>query len=170
MMSIQAAQGRAETGGRPRWALGFTAGVLGMLMGLAVAFPIFFAIGPATVFNSDLQSPKLTAVWEELEPLPLMTRAPGVFGIVMLLFGGMHGLIFAEIHEGLKGSTVRQGLVFGLILWAVGNLLFEFQGPYGLLGEPLPLVGVELFVGLVAALIEGLVIAWLYRRIERGTV
>lgn len=165
-MTTQAAQQGTGPGNNPKWGLGFAAGVAGMLIGLLIAFPVFFAVGPATVFNEELQSPKLTAVWEEIEPLPIMIRAPGLFGIVTLLFGGIHGLIFVEIRKGLTGSTIRQGIVFGLILWAVGSLLFEFNGPYGLLGEPLPLVGVELAIALIAALIEGLVIASLYRRFE----
>ncbi len=43
-------------------------------------------------------------------------------------------------------------------------VFFELNGPFGLLGEPLPLVGVELAVQVVGALVEGVVISLLAGR------
>jgi hypothetical protein len=39
-----------------------------------------------------------------------------------------------------------------LLIWFFSLLFFEFQGPYNLLGEPLPLLALELLFWAICAL------------------
>ena len=145
-----------------KWARATAAGVAGMISGGAISFILLFGLGPATIFNESLQSPKLLAVWGELEPLPLMNSHPAAFGLLLAVLGAVHGLVFAIIATGLPEDTIRRGLLYGLIIWLMSTLFFELQGPLALLAEPLPLVAIELAIGLAGALVEGLVISWIY--------
>jgi hypothetical protein len=115
-----------------RWLRAIIGGIVGVFAGAAAAFPLLFAVGPVTIFNDELQSPKLQAVWNELEPLPLMVSNPLAFAGLLAIVGVAHGLFF------------------------------ELNAPFALLGEPLPLVGVELGVQLVGAMVEGIVVSFIY--------
>jgi len=145
-----------------RWVRAIIGGIVGVFAGAAAAFPLLFAVGPATVFNDELQSPKLQAVWNELEPLPLMVSNPLAFAGLLAVVGVAHGLVFAVVAGGLPVDRVRRGLAFGFIVWLMSHLFFELNAPFALLGEPLPLVGVELGVQLVGALVEGIVVSFIY--------
>lgn len=145
-----------------RWGRATIAGAAGIFAGAAVSGPLLFALGPFTIFNDALQSPKVQAVWDELEPLPLMLSNPVAFALVLVLLGVVHGLVFALIAGSLPGGRVRRGLLYGLLIWLMSHLFFELNGPYALLGEPLPLVGVELTISFVGALAEGVVISAIY--------
>jgi hypothetical protein len=149
-----------------KWGSAVISGIAGIFAGAAVSGPLLFAIGPFTIFNEAIQSPKVQAVWDELEPLPLMISNPVAFALVLALLGVVHGLVFALIVGGLPGRRLKRGLLYGLIIWLMSHLFFELNGPYGLLGEPMPLVGVELIVSLIGALLEGIVISAVYGRVQ----
>ena len=152
-----------------RWIRAIIGGVAGILAGAAAAFPLLFVVGSSTVFNDELQSQKLLAVWNDLEPLPLVVSAPQAFVVVLILIGVAHGVVFALVAGGLPPGRLARGLAFGLVVWLMSNLFFELNGPYALLGEPLPLVGVELSVQFVGAMVEGIVISFIYGQ-ARGPV
>ncbi len=150
-----------------RWIRGFVGGAVGMLVSLAVSLPLLFAVGPSTVFNEALQSPKLTAVWgDELGPPPLMMSDPATFALIVLVLGAVQGLVFVIIHPALPRTVVGRGLTYGVIVWLLSTLYFELLGPFNLLLEPLPLVGVELAVGLVGGLAGGIVLSAIYGKVE----
>ncbi len=147
-----------------RWARLAGAGIAGMFAGSAAALPLLFLVGPSTIFNDAIQSPKLTLVWNELEPLPIMMSNPAAFAVVLAVVGAGHGLAFGIVERGLPADFIRRGLAFGAVIWLMTYVFFELNGPFGLLGEPLPLVGVELAVQVVGALVEGVVISLLAGR------
>ena len=145
-----------------KWGRGILAGMVGMLASAAVSGPLLFAVGPFTIFNETLQSPKVSAVWGELEPLPLMISNPIAFALVLAVLGAVHGLVFVLILRGLPSAGLKRGLFYSLVIWLLSHLFFELQAPYAMLGEPLSLVGVELSIALIGALAEGTVISWIY--------
>lgn len=146
---------------RPRWLRGALGGVVGLLAGYAVAFPLLLLVGPATVFNSEIQSPKIGMAWE-LEPLPLMISDPAAFAVVLAVLGAVHGLAFAGLERGLPKGRLRRGLAYGLVLFGLSFLFAELLFPFSILREPLPLLGVELATAVPGALVEGLVISAIY--------
>ena len=145
-----------------KWGRAMIGGVAGMLAGGLVSGLILFAVGPYTIFNSAIQSPKVNAVWGELEPLPLMVSNLAGFALMLARLGAVHGLVFALIVNGLPTARLKRGLLYGLITWLLSNLFFELNGPFAILGEPLLLVGVELGIGFVGAMVEGVVISVVY--------
>ncbi|HSM71465.1 MAG TPA: hypothetical protein VK851_07980 [Anaerolineales bacterium] len=149
-----------------KWGWAILSGIIGMFVGAGVGGPLLFAVGPSTIFNEAIQSPKVSAVWGELEPLPLMVSNPLAFAIVLAVLGAVHGYVFVLVIRSLPDTTLKRGLYFGFIIWLMSILYFELQAPYSMLGEPLILVGVELAIGLVGALVEGVVISWIYGKLS----
>ena len=47
-----------------RWRRGILGGVAGFLVASAVSFGLLELVGPSTVYNDEIQSEKLTAVWD----------------------------------------------------------------------------------------------------------
>lgn len=119
------------------------------------------------------QSEKVLSVWFDLEPLPAVTplwedlanlEARG-FAVQVFLFLWATALVLLYalgwVHR--PRSPLRRGVTFGAVSWAVVFLFFEGFIPFNLLGEPFPLVLLELFLLLIAMLVTGVVIAFAYR-------
>jgi hypothetical protein len=53
-------------------------------------------------------------------------------------------------------------LAFGVILWALMALYFEFHTPFNMFGEPVALVVVELLFWIPVAAVQGLVLSAIY--------
>ncbi len=152
-----------ETG--RRWIRGIIGGIVGLLVAGIVSFSLLELVGPSTVYNEAIQSPKLSAVWDdELWQSPKMMSDPVSFVPAFALLGAVQGAVFVIVSPALAPGIIRRGLVYGLILWLLPTLSFEILGPYNLLLEPLPLVGVELAVALPGRLLEGIVISAIYGR------
>lgn len=144
------------------WLRGFLAGVVGAVIAAPVGFVLFFFVAAPVLFDPTLQSAKLLTVWETLEPLPLAVTNPPLFVAGLALVGGVQGLAFAGIRRGLPTPWLRRGLAFGLLLWAVQSLFFEYFAPLNLFGEPLFLVALELALWLPVQLTDGVIISAVY--------
>ena len=126
------------------------------------------------LFTGDAgQSEKVLSVWFELEPLPAVTplweelanleaRAFAVQAFLFLWAAALV-LLYAMGWVNRPTSPLRRGLTFGAVSWAVVFLFFEGFIPFNLLGEPFPLVLLELILLLAAMLVTGVVIAFVYR-------
>jgi len=109
------------------------------------------------LYDPSLQSPLF------LEITPQRNVPLSVAGLVVL--SGIHGWLFARLAAGIPGSTwVRQGLFWGVTIWATYWLFQEWFIYYTLLQEPPLLALPELAVLLPGSLAEGLVIAGLQAR------
>ncbi len=75
----------AATQQRPSVLRTVIAGVVGAVGGLIITF-IGFMVADPILFDPDLQSPKLIAVWDETEPLP-PAYGEAATGIILLLIG-----------------------------------------------------------------------------------
>lgn len=144
-----------------RWLRGLLGGAVGVVVGFAVSFPLFFVIGPSTIFNEDIQSHKVLSAWED-EPLPLYATNLGIVLVGYAIIGALLGLVFVGIVGSLPSPTVRRGIAYGLVVFAVAFVFAEFAFPFALLLEPLPLVALELAIQFPAAIIAGLVISAIY--------
>lgn len=71
--------------------------------------------------------------------------------------------LFEYIREALPAGIVRRGVVYGLAMWAISYVFFETWVPLNALGEPLPLVGLELLLEAVGMTAVGVTISRLLR-------
>jgi hypothetical protein len=151
----------SDSAGRIRWGRALAAGLAG-----AVAFfaglLLFFGPAQGILTDPELQGAKMLRVFFEIEPLPRPFVHP-VMLAGLVTFGLIHALVFAVIQPSLPGRGWRKGLSFGVVLWLLMVLWFEFFMVWNVLGEPLPLVALELALWLGVNLVEGVAIAAVYR-------
>jgi len=162
MTSQSVVRHRLSIGRYNRWITAGFAGSIGILLANLVSQVLFFRVGSEILFHSDIQSDKLIAVMTQMEPLPLMETDPGLYMFISLFIGALHGGIFAYIRDSLPKNTIKSGLAYGGILWVLMALYFEFHVPFNMFGEPLPLVGLELFFWIFVVSAEGLIISTIY--------
>lgn len=124
------------------------------------------------LFDPASQSPKLIAVWTQIEPLPLFVTDPQVVLLGYVLFGIGHAFLFRSVAaawpEGITPRTWR----LTMVIWSLSCVFFEFLGPFNLLGEPLGLVALELGFWAVAALAESTAVVSIlrHRRLDEPVV
>ena len=147
-----------------KWVIAGIAGGIGIFVATLVSNLLFFQIGHEILFQSPQQSDKVIAVVMEMEPLPVMQTDPGVYMTIAVFIGALHGGIFAYIRDSLPENTIKGGLAYGGILWVLMALYFEFHAPFNMFGEPLPLLGLELFFWVIVVSVEGVLISTLYDR------
>jgi len=114
------------------------------------------------IFSNELgQSEKLVNVWNTLEPVPsLQSLAPG-----LLITPAIFCILFAVLYDSIPGSTkLKKGFSFGIIWWTTVSVFFELFTPFGLFGEPLHLLGYELFLWFVGLVTVSLVLSFIYKQ------
>ncbi len=149
-----------------KWLKVIICGFIGAFVSAVVSVLLFQGIGSGIIFNPQLQSPKLIAVWQTIQPLPLMTNNLLPFAIGWILIGIVQTLVFFYIIEGLPKDTLKRGLTFGIVLWCLKSLFFEFFTPFNLFGEPLYLVAMELSFWFITDIAEGLTLSFLYDKLN----
>jgi len=125
--------------------------------------------GGGILLSSSIQSPKLIAVWTQLEPLPLVVANPPPIIIGMLLFGIGHAFIYRSVSTAWPVGTSRRAMRFAGLLFFMSFLFWEFFTPFNQFGEPLPLVALELLFWATIAIAESFAIASVLERKTRGT-
>jgi hypothetical protein len=120
--------------------------------------------GQGILLTSPLQSNKLIAVWTTLEPLPLVAvhPAPIIFG--MFLFALGHAWIYRTLAVAWPNGVWPRTWRFGGLIFFMTYLFWEFFTPFNQLGEPLPLIALELAFWLLIALADGFAIAAIMER------
>ena len=97
-----------------------------------------------------------------MEPLPLMFTNGPLYLAIASGIGIVHGLVFYWIDPALPRGIINRGLSFGVILWALMALYFEFHAPFNMFGEPVALVAVELAFWVIVTLVQGLTLSIIY--------
>ncbi|MGH2456544.1 MAG: hypothetical protein ACRDHD_09855, partial [Candidatus Limnocylindria bacterium] len=126
------------------------AGLVGGFAFWVVTFLTFVLVGSGLdqasgpLVDPRYQSPKLIAVWSELEPLPLFATAPHLILAGYVGFGIVHALVFRSVQAAWPAGRVARTWRLALVIWMLSCLFFELFGPLNLLAEPLPLVALEL--------------------------
>lgn len=146
-----------------RWKAVLVSGIIAGLITQIILFSLFNVAGRGIIFNPAVQSQKLIAVWMQIPPLPDYTNI-FIIGVVNVL---IHAFVFSIVYNGIPGRGWEKGFNFGLIVWLMTAVFFEFFVPFNLLGEPLPLVGLELLFLLIASAIEGIAISLVYDQLKK---
>lgn len=126
------------------------------------------------IFSTDFgQSQKLIDVWQSFEPVPPVTPfledaaslETSALPVILLLFLWTVGLvwIYARVNTSIPGTGWRRGAFFGFGVWLSSFLFFETFTPLNLFGEPLAIIGYELALQMVVALVIGISVAATYR-------
>ncbi len=107
------------------------------------------------------QSQKLIDVWTVWEPLPRITQMPAWSMIAgFLLFTLLHVLVYLRLAAVLPGSRWwGKGLSFAAGIFVFQYGYFEFFGPFNQYHEPWYLIGYELLLQAIMAVVEALAIA-----------
>jgi hypothetical protein len=66
--------------------------------------------GGGILLSSPNQSPKLIAVWTELEPLPLVVANPAPIVIGLLLFGVGHAFIYRSVSPAWPAGILPRAM------------------------------------------------------------
>ncbi len=127
-------------------------GLSGLLAGLVfsqLSGLTFYEIGVRSgiLFNRAYQSPKVLAV----VPTMVIVEAPYIIyaGWTIILIG--YAFLFTHISVLWPQGYWRRLWRLGLLMWFFSLLFFEFQGPYNLLREPIPLLLLELLFWMICA-------------------
>ena len=137
------------------------AGGLAMNVAMLLTFRLlgFGRKGGGILLDPSLQSPKLIDVWTRLEPLPLVVSHPLIIIIGLILFGIGHAFVYRWLSRAWPDGIGARTWRMALILFFFSYVFWEFFTPYNQFGEPLPLIGIELFFWAIIALSEALAIA-----------
>lgn len=120
--------------------------------------------GGGILLASPVQSPKLIALWTQLQPLPLVVANPAPIIIGIVLFGIGHAFIYRSVSAAWPAGILSRALRFAGLLFFMTFLFWEFFTPFNQLGEPLPLVALELVFWAAIAIAEAFVIAAVIER------
>ncbi len=145
-----------------RWIRAAIGGAVGFMTAAFLGFVVLFALAAPLIFDPTIQSAKLIAVWQTLQPLPLVVTNPLLFLGGTAIIGVGHGLVFAAIVKGLPGPILKRGFVFGLVVWALLFIFLVYFTPFNLLGAPLVLASMAMGSFLFVAQVEGLIISLVY--------
>ncbi|MBM4272970.1 MAG: hypothetical protein FJ134_00680 [Deltaproteobacteria bacterium] len=149
----------------------FLAGLAG---GLALNLLMLFTFrllgfgwqGGGVLLNPSLQSPKLIAVWTQLEPLPLVVSQPAPIIIGLFGFTLGHAYLYQWLAPGWPAGIAARGLRLGGLIFFLSFLFWEFFTPFNQFGEPLLLIGLQLIFWAVIAAGEGLAIAAVMEKVK----
>lgn len=122
--------------------------------------------GGGILLSSPIQSPKLIAVWTQIEPLPLVVANPAPIIIGLVLFGIGHAFIYRSVSAAWPVGIFQRAMRFAGLLFFMSFLFWEFFTPFNQFGEPLRLIALELLFWAIIAIAESFAIASV---IERAT-
>jgi hypothetical protein len=115
--------------------------------------------GHGVLLNPETQSAKLIAVWTKLEPLPLVVAKPHVIIAGLFAFAFMQAVTYRLLSPAWPVGIRQRALRLAALRFTLTFLFWEFFTPFNQLGEPLPLIAVELSFWAVVALAESFAIA-----------
>jgi hypothetical protein len=124
--------------------------------------------GQGILLTHPSQSEKLIAVWTQLEPLPLVAFDPLPIIIGLFLFAIGHAFVYTWVSPAWPAGAVPRALRLAGLIFFMTYLFWEFFTPFNQLGEPLPLIALELLFWAVIALAEAFAIAVVMERGAAG--
>jgi hypothetical protein len=137
-----------------RTMLGGVAGFAAFVLALFLTFAQFGGSRrgqTGLLFNPQTQSPKLIAVWKEIEPLPLLIERPAIMFVGYLAFAVSSAFVYRSVRSAWPPGVSRRGWRMALIVWACA-FFFELQGPVNLFHEPVLPLSIALSFWAIAAL------------------
>jgi hypothetical protein len=133
------------------------AGGMAMNIAMLLTFRLlgFGWSGGGILNDPKWQSPKLIAVWNTLEPLPLVIANPAPIVMGLVLFGIAHAFLYRWLSVGWPIGIIARGRRMTLLIFVMTFLFWEFFTPFNQFGEPIPLIALELVFWAVIAAAEG---------------
>lgn len=131
------------------------------IVNMFVLYGLFMnPVSQEIIFSESIgQSPKLVAVWTQIEPIPQVTSLIPALIITPIIFS----FFFAILYDSIPGhSKVKKGLTYAIILWGTIAVFFELFTPLGLFGEPLHLLAYELLLWFVAMITVSMILSSIY--------
>ena len=125
--------------------------------------------GHGVLFNAETQNAKLIAVWTKLEPLPLVVARPHVIILGLSAFAFMQAVTYRLLSPRWPAGIRQRALRLAALRFVLTFLFWEFFTPLNQLGEPLPLMAVELSFWANVALAESLAIATVAEKLWKVT-
>ncbi len=140
------------------------AGGLALNAGMLLTFRLigFGWKGGGILLNPAVQSPKLIAVWTRIEPIPLVVSRPVPIVIGLMLFGIGHAFMYRWVAPAWPAGIKARGWRMAILIFFLSFLFWEFFTPFNQLGEPLPLIGLELIFWGTVATAEALALATVF--------
>lgn len=132
------------------------AGIIG-LFGFLIVNMIGFRVTYPILFDPNVQSPKLIAVWNEIEPLPPAHGLVATLSILVLI-GIVRAFVYRWLAPSWPPSFMARALRYWLLVWFLSHFFVEFSAPFTLFGEPVGLILIELVIQGVAVLTEAFVV------------
>jgi len=132
---------------------------LNLAMLLTFRFLGFGWQGGGILLKPGLQSDKLIAVWTRLEPLPLVVANPAPIAAGLMLFGLGHAFLYRWLAPGWPAGLWLRAWRLAALVFFLSFLFWEFFTPFNQLGEPWPLIGLELLFWAAIALADGAAVA-----------
>lgn len=153
---------------KARTVLAGAAGGMAMSLAMLLTFRLvgFGLHADGILLHPERQSPKLIAVWTKMEPLPLIISRPPIMILGLVLFGIGHSAVYRWLSSAWPRGVWSRAWRFSLLTFGMTFLFWEFFTPFNLLGEPLPLIGLELVFWAIVAFSEGVVLAAVGERLE----
>ena len=106
------------------------------------------------LFDPATQSPKVIAVWKEIEPLPRIIDTPAVMLLGFFAFAMAYAFVYRSFAPGWPAGIAQRGWRLAVVVW-IGTVFSEFIGPFNVLRQPIQLSVVAWAFWAVCALLEG---------------
>lgn len=129
------------------------AGIAIWIFGVAWAF-----LTCGWLFNWVYQIPPI--IWKTPEEM-MTTQSFLGSNAIGLLISLIFVLVYAVLYKGIPGTGVKKGLMYGLLVWAIGSLGMASLPYYMTIAPAVVLYWILNF--LVAHLIHGLLVGAIYR-------
>ncbi|WP_214322930.1 hypothetical protein [Nonomuraea sediminis] len=143
-----------------RTALGGLTGGVALCAGLYVTFARFGCSSrgeTGLLFDPATQSPKLIAIWKDIEPLPLLVDHPLVILAGYFAFATGYSFVYRSVATAWPSGKWKRVWRLAALIWLTAAF-FEFQGPVNLAHQPVLPLAIALSFWAVAALAEALAI------------
>jgi hypothetical protein len=159
----------------PRLGRTVLAGLAGGLAFVLGTFLTFAQLGGSgrgktgLLFDPATQSPKVIAVWKEMEPLPRVLENPAVIILGFFVFALAYAFVYRSFARAWPAGIVSRGWRIALVVW-IGTVFSEFIGPFNVLRQPIELSVIAWGFWAVCALLEGYAIAFVSEAGSTGSV
>lgn len=115
--------------------------------------------GGGVLLDPSIQSPKLIAIWTQLEPLPLVISNPAPIVTGLMVFAILQALVYRWLAPGWPSGITARALRLTALIFLLSFMFWEFFTPFNQFGEPPVLIALELTFWAVIALADAFAIA-----------
>jgi hypothetical protein len=120
--------------------------------------------GGGILLDPTIQSPKLIAVWTQIQPLPLVIAGPAPIIIGLILFGVGHAFVYQWLAPAWPSGGKAKTWRMAALIFFLSFLFWEFFTPFNQFGEPIHLIALALIFWAMIAFAGAFVIASVMER------